>query len=88
MIPMTAKEFLTLSSRDFENGAVQDAIWVALKEREKLIEEKPKVTREEIFDFHNNLVTIVEEYDEIGLNELSEIGSDEVHDRERRYILL
>ncbi len=37
MISMTVKGFDTLSKRDFDNGAVLDAIRMALKEREKLL---------------------------------------------------
>lgn len=42
----------------------------------KLIKNKPKVTKKEIFDFHGNLMTIVEDEDNF----------EELEDRERRYI--
>ncbi len=35
---MSVKDFLILEIRDYENGAVRDEIWVALKEREELQE--------------------------------------------------
>ena len=41
---MTLKEFRRLKPRDFTNGAVLDAIEIALEEREKLIlERSPKI---------------------------------------------
>lgn len=46
MDAMTAKDFLTLGKRDYENGAVTDAIYAALKEREKLIEGLPEITED------------------------------------------
>jgi len=42
MNPITLKDFDSLSMRDFENGAVRDAIREALKERERLIEDSEK----------------------------------------------
>lgn len=44
MDAMTVKDFLTLGKRDYENGAVRDAIYTALKEREQLIKELPEIT--------------------------------------------
>ena len=43
---VTAKEFNSLTKRDFENGAVRDAIYNSLKERESLLEEKKKWQKE------------------------------------------
>ena len=40
MIPMTVKEFDSLSRRDFDNGAVTDEIRLALQERERLLEQQ------------------------------------------------
>ena len=44
MDAMTVKNFLTLGKRDYENGAVRDAIYIALKEREELKRELPEIT--------------------------------------------
>jgi len=43
---LTAKEFNSLTIRDFKNGAVRDAIYNSLKERESLLEEKKKWQKE------------------------------------------
>lgn len=38
MKPMTTAQFRTLRDRDFENGAVRDEIWTALRSREDLLD--------------------------------------------------
>lgn len=35
--PMPSKQFYTLSKRDFDNGAVTEEIYTALKQRESLV---------------------------------------------------
>ena len=37
-LPMTTEKFLKLSIKDFEDGAIQNGIYLALKEREEILE--------------------------------------------------
>ena len=60
MEPMTAKEFLALELRDFENGAIITSIVVALQERENLILQSNRtVTREEIVGLGKRIADMV-----------------------------
>ena len=47
MEPMTAKEFLALELRDFENGAIITSIVAALQERESLILQSKSIQADE-----------------------------------------
>jgi hypothetical protein len=85
MKPITAKEFLTLEIRDFENGACRDEIYEALKEREKLLPlpdtswEKSLLTREEAKTMIASLSNTIAELEKQKAKELPEITETWAH---------
>ena len=55
--PMTAARFIILSGKDFENGAVQNEIYIALKQRDEMLEHLAWIINNTL----NNVHTRIEE---------------------------